>query len=62
MTAKLSSDRWPGVNQLKWGDGGDEGGGSSAGAGGGWEGDMPDGGNSLCKGLETGGNTVCLET
>lgn len=22
---------------------------------------MPDGGNSLCKGLETGGNTVCLE-
>lgn len=62
LTAKLSSDRWPGVNQLKWGDGGDDGGGSSAGAGGGWEGDMPDGGNSLCKGLETGGNTVCLET
>ena len=23
---------------------------------------MPDGENSLCKGLETGGNTVCLET
>lgn len=24
--------------------------------------EMPDGGNSLRKGLETGGNTVCLET
>lgn len=23
---------------------------------------MPDGENSLCKGLETGGNMVCLET
>lgn len=62
VTAKLSSDRWPGVNQLKWGGGGDDGGGSSAGGGGGWERDAPDGRSSLCKGLETGRNTVCLET